>query len=86
MTEVDVDAQIKSYWARKENEIPVEFLHLIEEQYKGFQDATEGNPVDTAEFLSHLDISCAKKWVKWIIFRSSIRRIGRIPSSNPMLT
>lgn len=64
MTEVDVDAQIKSYWARKENEIPEEFLHWIEEQYKGFQDATEDNPVDTAEFLSHLDLSCAKKFFK----------------------
>jgi hypothetical protein len=49
LTESDIDAQIKSYLARKENETHEGFLGWVEERHKGFQDATEDDSVDAIE-------------------------------------
>ena len=42
---------MKSYLARKENETPDGFLGWVEERRKGFQDATEDDPVDAYRYL-----------------------------------
>lgn len=58
MTECDIDGKIKNYWACKEKLIPEDILHKMEELCKEFQDATEDNPVNAAEFLGYLDLEC----------------------------
>lgn len=72
MTECEIDSKIKNYWACKEKLIPEDILHRMEELCKEFQDATEDNPVNAAEFLMHLDLSSLEDFLKGLYKREPI--------------
>jgi hypothetical protein len=62
--EIEIETRIKNYWASHDRLIPETILTDTEEIWKTFQDATKDNPVNADEFLSALDLSCLRVFLK----------------------
>lgn len=56
LTEVDIEDKIKRFWSAAERLVPEDFFDDLMSGNERFVDPDKDNPVDTAEFLHHLDI------------------------------
>jgi len=64
LTESDIDTQVKKYWAIREHVFPQEFLEELENDFEGFRDVSEDQPMAICEFLSYLDFGFAGKFLE----------------------
>ncbi len=60
----DIDFKIKKYWDIRDRNLPQSFLEEIEKSFKGFQDVSQEHPGSPAEFLSHLNLNFAEKFLR----------------------